>query len=197
MTPKTFIFIGRSGCGKGTQAQLLIEHLRKADPEREIYYLETGQSFRNFLTENTLSAKLSKVAYDNGDLQPEFLAVWAWSHLLVDRMKEDEHLIIDGTPRRLHEAQVFDSAMKFYQRGKPKFVHINVSRDWSKTRLLARARGDDVESNIDKRLDWFETDVIPAIDFFRNREDYEFLDINGEQSVEAVHQELLTKAGLQ
>ena len=29
INPKTFIFIGRSGCGKGTQANLLIEYLKK------------------------------------------------------------------------------------------------------------------------------------------------------------------------
>jgi adenylate kinase len=192
MTPQTAIFIGRSGCGKGTQAQLLIDHLRVVDPAREIYYLETGQSFRNFIGEGGYSGSLAKKVSDSGELQPEFLAVWAWSHLLVDRMKENEHLIIDGTPRRLHEAPVFDSAMKFYGRVKPHLVYINVSREWSRERLLGRGRGDDHSDDIEKRLNWFDTDVIPAINFFRDNSDYNFLEINGEQTVEEVSKELLS-----
>jgi adenylate kinase len=193
MNPQTAIFIGRSGCGKGTQAQLLIDHLRKVDPLRGIYYLETGQSFRNFISEGGYSGTLAKKISEAGQLQPEFLAVWAWSHLLVDQMKENEHLIIDGTPRRLHEAPVFDSAMKFYGREKPSIVYINVSREWSKEKLLGRGRGDDTHADIENRLNWFETDVIPAINYFRDNQDYAFLEINGEQTVEEVNKELLAK----
>lgn len=194
-SPQTFVFIGRSGCGKGTQASILIEEIKKRD-SRELFYLETGQSFRNFIATGNYSANLSKVINEAGGLQPEFLAVWAWAHLLVEQMKDDMHLVIDGTPRKPHEAQVFDSAMKFYKREKPCIVYINVSSDWSRERLLARGRGDDNREDIDARLKWFDTDVIPAIEFFRNNNDYRFIEVNGEQSVEDVSKELLEKIKL-
>ena len=45
---QSFIFMGRSGCGKGTQAKLLMEYLKKIDPARDIFYLETGAGVREF-----------------------------------------------------------------------------------------------------------------------------------------------------
>lgn len=190
--PLTLVFIGRSGCGKGTQAKLIIEEIKNRD-SREIFYLETGQSFRNFIATGNYSANLSKKVNEEGGLQPEFLAVWAWAHLLVEKMQDDMHLVIDGTPRKPHEAQVFDSAMRFYGRVKPTIVHINVSADWSRERLLSRGRGDDNHDDIEARLKWFETDVIPAINFFKNNSDYNYIEINGEQEIDKVHRDLEIK----
>ena len=49
MTPKTYIMIGRSGSGKGTQTKLLKEYIKKQDPETEILHVESGDEFRDFL----------------------------------------------------------------------------------------------------------------------------------------------------
>jgi ABC-type proline/glycine betaine transport system ATPase subunit len=38
-TPFSFVFIGRSGCGKGTQVALLQEYLQKHYSEFPIFYL--------------------------------------------------------------------------------------------------------------------------------------------------------------
>ena len=51
MNPQTFVFIGRSGCGKGTQAKLLQDVLKEKNPDQEIFYIETGANFRKFLGE--------------------------------------------------------------------------------------------------------------------------------------------------
>ena len=40
-------------------------------------------------------------------------------------------------------AIILDSALKFYRRGKPVVILIEVSHEWAKARLLARGRGDD------------------------------------------------------
>jgi hypothetical protein len=49
MKLQTFIFIGRSGCGKGTQVALLQEYIKTRDHKRPILYIETGERFRNLL----------------------------------------------------------------------------------------------------------------------------------------------------
>ena len=36
-----------------------------------------------------------------GKLQPAFLAIHIWSHLLIEQMDKDKDLIVDGTPRKL------------------------------------------------------------------------------------------------
>lgn len=192
--PQTFVFIGRSGCGKGTQAKLLMEYLKENKSENPVFYLETGQTFRDLLTRGTYTSELAKAVNAKGGLQPEFLAVWAWSHLFVENLRGDEHLVIDGTPRKAREAAVLDSAMKFYGRGRPYIIHVNVSAEWSRERMLARKRADDTNDDIEERLMWFETDVVPAIDFFREKSDeYHFLELNGESSIEEVHKELISK----
>ena len=130
-------------------------------------------------------------------LQPEFIAVWAWADLLIKHLGDDEHLIIDGTPRKVHEAQVLDKALQFYGRQKPFFVFMDVSREWSRDRLIARHRSDDSEEDIERRLGWYETDVVPAINFFRNNSHYSFVEIDGEQPIEDVHAEVIQKLGLE
>jgi adenylate kinase len=195
MNLHTFIFIGRSGCGKGTQAKLLDEQLKKIDPGTPIYHLETGARFRAFVAEDSYTSALAKKMMLEGKRQPDFLAVWMWSHHFVEDFTGKEHLVIDGTPRSLNEAKILDGGMKFYDRAKPFIVHLNVSREWSEKHLMARGRGDDDREGIKHRLDWYEADVQPAVEYYRNNPDYVFLDISGEQPVEAVHTELIEKTG--
>ena len=66
MEPLTFIFIGRSGCGKGTQAELLQEYIKKLDQQRLIFYIETGERFRQFFTEQSLSSRSAAENYLGG-----------------------------------------------------------------------------------------------------------------------------------
>ena len=164
-----------------------MKFLREKDPAREILHLETGKLFRDFIKNSTYTHKLSRQIYDDGGLQPEFLTVKLWSNFFVESMKEDVHLVIDGTPRKFHEAQVLDSAMKFYNREKPYLLYLNVSRDWATERLKGRGRVDDNRSDIKARLDWFETDVVKAIGFYKHNPDYHFVDVNGEREIEEVH----------
>ena len=193
MQLETFMFIGRSGCGKGTQAKLLIEYLRKIDPEHDVFHLETGAKFREFVKKKDVnySSRLSAEIYDNGGLQPEFLTIRLWSDIFIDELRDDEHMVIDGTPRKLNEARVLDSAFKFYGRKKPHLLFLNISREEATGRLASRRRIDDNSAEIKARLDWYETEVVKAIEFYRGNDDYHFLDINAEQSVEDVHKEIV------
>jgi adenylate kinase len=191
---QTFIFIGRSGCGKGTQVALLQEYIKTQDHKRPILYIETGERFRQFIKEPSLSSRLAAEIYKTGNRQPDFIAVWMWSHLLVEQMTGEEHLIFDGTPRSLHEAQIIDTAITFYNRQRPHVIYLNISRETSKARMIARRRMDDLnEEEIERRLNWFETDVLPAVEYFRNYSKYNFVELDGDQPVEAVQQELLLK----
>ena len=189
----TVIFIGRSGCGKGTQADLLKARInRKDDEKRQILYVETGEHFRKFIQGTSFSEKLSREIYGRDERQPNFLATWMWSNILIEELGENMHLIFDGAPRARDEAEMLTSALKFYKREKPVVIYIKVSREWSEKRLLARGRQDDKNlSKIDKRLDWFDKDVIPTIGYFMNTPYYRFIEVNGEQSIEKVHSDII------
>ena len=193
MSPKTIVFIGRSGCGKGTQARLISEYLKAEDTEkREIFYVETGAQFRKFIQGDSWTSRRSKEIYARNERQPDFLAIWMWSHLFVENLTGEEHLLIDGTPRSLSEANVLNNALGFYNRPAHIF-HLGVSRAWAEHQLLARGRSDDKDmGQITKRLDWFEKDVEPAIEYLKNHTKNNFFDINGEQSIEKVHADIMT-----
>ncbi len=190
---QTFIFIGRSGCGKGTQAALLMERLRAAS-DTDIFYLETGQKFRNFVKEPNYTAGLAYEIMKTGERQPDFLAAHIWSHLLIESFNGRQHIVIDGTPRSKDEAVMLDTAMRFYKREKPFIVYMNVSNEWSRARLGERARADDKSAGeVEKRLSWFDRDVMPAVEWYRNNRDYRFIEINGEQTIEEVANEIISK----
>lgn len=194
MSPQTFILIGRSGCGKGTQGELLAKYIKEQDEEkRNVYYVETGANFRKFFQEKSYSAKLAKEIYDRDDRQPDFIAIWMWAHLFLAELKGDEHLFADGTCRSLPEAQIFDTALKFYKR-KANVIYIDVSRKWSEKHLLKRGREDDANlEKIEKRLNWFDRDVVPAVEFYSSHPDYNFLRVNGEQGIGKVHADIVEK----
>lgn len=193
MKPQTFVFIGRSGCGKGTQAKLLQDYLRVKDPEREIFYLETGNNFRKFISDDKYSNQLANKIYKGGDRQPDFLAIWMWANVVIDNIKGNEHIFFDGIARSLPEAMTFTTAMDFYDRDVI-VVYLDVSREWSEQKLLARGRDDDRSiEEIKKRLDWFDKDSYPAVEYFDNHKKYNVLKINGEQSIEDVHGEIISK----
>jgi len=195
MSPKTFIFIGRSGCGKGTQAELLQKYLKEKDPEGEIFYLETGEHFREFVAGERYSNQLANKIYKNGDRQPDFLAIWMWSHILLDKLKGNEHLFFDGITRSLPEAMIFTTAMDFYKRDVI-VVYVDVSREWSEQRLMERGRADDKSlEEIKKRLDWFDKDSYPAVEYFTTHRKYNVIKVNGEQTIENVHREIVSKVG--
>jgi adenylate kinase family enzyme len=195
MQQKTFIFIGRSGSGKGTQARLVQEYFEKNDPvKRPVFYLETGSKFREFITRDTYTASLAHQTSQKGSRQPDFLALWMWAHYFIDELKGGEHIIVDGTPRSKIEAEVLDTALHFYERNEVCVVFLNVSREWSIKHLMARGRDDDTRENIEARLDWFDKDVMPAVEYYREHPDYNLIELNGEEEIEIVHQKLVAAA---
>ena len=190
---QTVIFIGRSGCGKGTQAHLLKNRIAHHDPDKlQILYIETGNYVRDFIRQEGYSSKIARDLYERDHREPDFLGIFLWSKVLIDELDENMHLIIDGAPRAIDEAQVLTSALKFYKRENPAVIYLNVSRQWSEDKLLARGRSDDrTLTKINKRLDWFDKDVIPAIKYFETDPLYRFLEINGEQPIEKVHADII------
>ncbi len=186
-----FIFVGKSGCGKGTQADLLREYFKKTFPEAPFFSLETGQKFRELAKQTNYTSQLAKKVNDAGGLQPEFLCVSFWGALFIEKMVENTALFIDGSPRKLYEAYILDGALEFYERKDIYVIYLDTTAEEVTTRLLKRGRVDDTPSGIAQRLRWYETDVVPSINFFRENPRYKFLNINGQQEVEKVHADIV------
>ena len=191
--PRVFLLVGRSGCGKGTQAKLLIKYLLDKKLG-DVLYVYTGERLRNFAEkEENLAARLAKNKMKAGGLLPSFLAVWLWSGALIEGVEENNNVIMDGSPRTLLEAMMVDDAMEFYGRRNVIPVFLETSEEWSTQRLSDRGRNDDSLKSIKERMAYFEKDVVPVIDYYNGKSRHKLTRINGEQSVEEVHREILEK----
>jgi adenylate kinase len=193
MNHRAFIFIGRSGSGKGTQVKLLTDYLAREAPGQPILYIETGQQFRDYLTNNSQSAKLSRVISETGGRQPAFLATLMWAGKLVGSFSGNEIVIFDGAPRSLDEAKILDTAVSFYGLENPVAVYLDVSAPWARERLLGRERHDDQEKLIEAKMKWFESDVLPAVRWYQGNPQYLFVPVTGEDSIEEVHKKIINQ----
>jgi len=195
-TSPAFILFGRSGSGKGTQAELLINLLEKNN--QSVLYIETGREFRSFIGGSNYTSDRTKEALERGELLPVWLPVWLWAEKFVRNYDGTQTLVLDGLARRMTEAPVVDSALKFYGVEDCKVININVSREEAKRRLVARGRPDDTEEEkINRRLDWYDRDVLDVMDYFADKKGYHFIDINGEQAVDDVFSDIKKALGFE
>ncbi len=201
MKPQAYIFVGRYGAGKGTQADILIKKLQEKDPKNSPLYVQTGQEFRNFVKGSSYTASLTKRIVEGGFLMPEFMCVYMWATLIGDRYTGNEPLVFDGTPRKLLEAKLLDGVFPFYGIEKPWVIYLDVDHGESHKRLMLRAktsgRADDHEKVMEVRKAAYEADVVPTIEYYRTSPHVRFLDINGEQSIEAVWKDVAKALGLE
>ena len=186
---QTIIFMGNSGCGKGTQAELVERNFKKNN--EKVTYIGLGSKFRDFFSMTTSTAKIAQKIAQKGLLSPEFLAVYLWAEILNSYHDVNKHLILDGAPRKLREAQMLDEALKFYDIKKPIVFYIKTSDNTVRKRMLSRGRADDTEEKIERRLKWFDEEVKKTILFFQENKYYDFFEINGEQNIEEIQKEVL------
>lgn len=199
MKPQAFIFMGPPGSGKGTQAQLLLKTLAEKDPGRKVLRIETGAEFRKFMQGDGYTNKLAKNIIEKGWLMPEFMPIYLWAKELVEKFGPDQHLLVDGTPRRLHEAQIVESVFGFYGLGKPWVIYLDAHVVETTKRLLKRAsienRKDDSPETIKRRHEVHEDEVGPTIEYYRKDPGVNFLDIDGIGTIEEVHNRIVKALG--
>lgn len=184
--PINLIFFGRSGSGKGTQAELLAKHFKN------MLHISTGDLFRDLAKQDTDAGIRIKKVLDKGGLPFDQMATTLWMHKISYELKKDQSLLCDGLPRRLNEAENLYDFLSWLERiDNTKALVVEISREEAMKRLLNRARYDDDRNAINKRLDWYEDRVVPAINFFKDKG--LVVEINGEQSIEDVFKDILNK----
>mgnify|MGYP001576433855 FL=1 len=184
--PVNLILFGRSGSGKGTQAELLAKHFNNA------LHVSTGDLMRDLAAHDTDAGTKIKEVLDSGGLPFDYMATTLWMHEISYKLKKVESLVCDGMPRRLNEAENLYDFLSWLERiENTKALVIEISREEAIKRLVKRGRGDDDKNAINKRLDWYEDRVVPAINFFESKG--LIVKINGEQSIEDVFKEILEK----
>lgn len=188
-TPFLFISIlGRPGSGKGTQAELLGKQF-------SLKHISTGELLRKRAEQDDMVGRVIRDTLEKGKIIPTPITFMLWMpelDALLNKSDEWRGVLFDGSPRKLHEAEMLDDVFELYGWQKQFYVlNIIISEEEAMRRLLKRGRSDDEEQDIRERLDWFKTLVEPVLERYRAKGN--LVDINGEQSVEAVQKEILSK----
>jgi len=133
--PTVIIILGPAGSGKGTQAKLL---QKKFDLE----YIGSGRMIRQRQKAKDFTGrKLLEVSWRKGELVPAFLIskLWADRFEKLKQKLEFKGFVLDGSPRKLIEAELVDEALSWYEWQKNvKVFLINISRKESFNRLTKR-----------------------------------------------------------
>ena len=192
--PKTLLFFGPSGAGKGTQIKLLFDVL-KQQSDRNIIHIEMGALLREMVAEGTYSGNLIQKVIKDGGLLSGFMPVYLTTKILVLNFTGEEHIVGDGTVRRPDQARGWDDAMVFYKRENYEVVVIELSEKSIMERLLLRGRNDDTEESIAKRIGWYNEEVEPLLKIFKKRgRTIHYID--GEPTIEEIHKNILETLGL-
>ena len=182
----TLVVIGRSGSGKGTQAQFMLQRLGKG-----AYHVETGRFLREMLTHENPTTLLAQKIMKTGGLFPSWFGAFAWLRELIERGHGGDQLVFDGAPRKIEEAKLMDDVMKWHGRQLPFCIYVDVSEKEASKRLLARGRDDDHAAAIANRMRFFKTDVLPVVKFYRDK--HRLIHVDGQRSIEDVWREIDSK----
>ena len=167
------LLMGIAGSGKGTQGQLLANR-------RGYQVISTGELLRAYGSEEQHD-RMHK-----GEILSDE-EVTALLDKALNDLPDQNRVILDGYPRTIGQAKWLVQDDK-QGRFKINYVlHLMASREAVKARLENRARPDDHEKAIEKRFDEYEKNVLPIIDFLRDS-GVEIVEVNGEQSIEDVHE---------
>lgn len=191
----TFGFIGRSGCGKGTQLKLLETFLRGEG--YDVVCIGLGAFGRELAQKETLMARWIKTIIEQGKQYPSWFASSLITQAIFMSLKNAHQILLfDGSPRRLAEAEVLEEVMEALGRSPVRLIHLDISEETARKRLVSRGRADDTPSAIDVRLEWFTTEVLPVVAYYGSPTSIIFtpgkrvITINSEQSIEVVQEEI-------
>lgn len=185
---KDIILLGIQWCGKWTQADLLM----KALPD--CLYYEMWQVLRSFHSNDNLIWNYMKTLMNRWDMVDHFITYWLIDITLQIADKEKKGLIIDGFPRAMEQAAFFVKAEDDYGRD---FVIINykLSKEKALERMIKRAwieaRADDTPEAMQKRIDLFEQNTLPVLEFFEKQG--KLITINADDTIENIFNETMSK----
>lgn len=194
-----YIFYGKAGSGKGTQAKLLKQFLESQG--RKVISIEQGANFRAFAETGNRVAELTKETLNSGKLMPAFMPIYLWTKALVDQFTGVEDVIFDGVARIEQEASVLDSGIEYLGFEKTVVFHVNISDATAADRIKSRAqlaiqaggqaRTDDLSDvAIQTRIDAYQQQVMPVIEYFKTHPRYQVVEVDGEVDVPSVFEQI-------
>ena len=171
------VILGPPGAGKGTQAIMLAE-------DRGYTHLSTGDMIRDEMARETELGTFAKQFYDRGDLVPDDVIIG----MIKSRVIQSDGIVLDGFPRNVSQAASLDDQLD--REGAPldKIVLLSVDPDEAVERMMKRreieGRVDDEPEAIRNRLEVFERETAPVIDYYMDTD--RLIEVNGVGEIEEV-----------
>lgn len=173
---------GPPGAGKGTQGVRLAEKLN-------IAHLATGDMLRAEVAAGTDLGNQAKQFMDRGDLVPDDLIIG----MIQSRLTGESGMVLDGFPRTIAQAKALDDALRQANMPLDKTIYFKVDRDELVNRLLNRAaeqgRSDDTLDTINRRMDVYEEQTAPVLDYYNSSG--KVIEIDGTGTPDDVFQRLV------
>lgn len=177
METRTVFFIGKPGCGKDTQAELLSE--RTGWP-----VVSAGDQFRALAEEDSMLGRKIKKEIESGALAPDWIALHLYLKSLFT-VPEEQGVIFDGFSRELSQAKLILKSLTWLLRPF-RVINIVVSDESVRKRLALRSQkvGRSDDGAVDERLSEYYARTEPAIEFFKK--EGSLIEINGEPAPEII-----------
>ena len=157
------VLLGAPGSGKGTQAARLKEHL-------QVPHISTGDLLRAEVAAGSPLGLQAKEVMARGDLVSDAILLG----MLRDRFSRDDTragFILDGYPRNLAQAAALDELLASLGQKFDAAVQLTVDNEKIVERLAGRAkaegRADDNPESVRKRLQVYDEQTAPVIEFYR------------------------------
>lgn len=152
------VLLGSPGCGKGTQARLLVERLG-------LTYIGTGEILRDAINRGTPMGREIEPLMHEGRLVPDAIVNDVVAELLR-APNRPENFVTDGYPRTYAQAIAFDSLLRLEYLQLTAVINLTISDDEVLRRMLARGRTDDNKETIRQRLKEFHNNNNALVEFY-------------------------------
>ena len=157
------VLLGAPGSGKGTQAARLKEHL-------QVPHISTGDLLRAEVAAGSPLGLQAKEVMARGDLVSDDILLG----MLKDRFSREDTrngFILDGYPRNLAQAAALDRLLQDLGQKFDAAIQLAVDNEQIIARLAGRAkaegRADDTPDAVRHRLNVYDEQTAPVIEFYR------------------------------
>ena len=155
------VIFGRQGAGKGTQCNRIVE-------KYGVVHLSTGDMFRAARDEGTELGQQVAPIMASGGLVSDELTIAIVKERLASEEIQKAGFVLDGFPRTPAQAEALVEMLG--QDQLHAVLNLDVPLDEVTARMAARGREDDTAEGIAKRLALYDSETVPTIEWFGDRD---------------------------
>lgn len=179
--PLRLVIFGRQGAGKGTQCARLVDKFG-------IAHIGTGDMLRAAVAAETDMGLKAEAVMSIGGLVGDDVM----NGIVRDRLDETDAnttgFVLDGFPRTINQAEALSVILG--KRELHAAINIDVPLEEVTARMKARGREDDTDEGIARRLELYEQETQPVLDWFAARD--RLVTVDGFDTEEVVWERLLS-----